>query len=129
MSEVEAAWLAGVFDGEGCICWANRKFPKPTLVLQIGNTCRPLLERVQQVTGSGGITIGQRFKDKRREYFKWQISSSKAKSVLQQIERFLVVKRQRADLALRDEVWPIGFGLSFGKSEYMKREFGTETFG
>lgn len=119
MSEIETAWLSGVFDGEGCIVWANRRKTKPILVLQIGNTSRELIERVIEVTGCGRVTGGRPRKEGNAPFFGWGISSSNAIAVLTQMHPYLIVKRARSEMALRGEIWTIGWGLSSGKEMAM----------
>lgn len=55
MTEAEAAWLAGVLEGEGCFDWNNnynlkKQFPR----IRIGMTDEDVVRRVAVLCGGGG---------------------------------------------------------------------------
>ena len=51
--DVELAWFAGLFEGEGTVTWDKRYH---TMRLSVGSTDLDVLERVQQATGVGTIS-------------------------------------------------------------------------
>lgn len=101
MSDVEIAWFAGVFDGEGGVAWPRRT--KVTSVrLSITNTSRPLLEKVIEVVGTGRLLDRTRFRKslKHSPVWVWSIYGENAQIVLRQILPWLIVKREAAEVAL-----------------------------
>ena len=100
MTDVEAAWLAGFFDGEGCLhsylggrnhkclCWR----------LSATNTVSSALEKCQRLTGVGSLyTKGARLSSNQRQIYQWQINAQREMvNILTQILPYLTVKREVA---------------------------------
>lgn len=105
MSQVEAAWLAGLFDGEGSIVELKRKDRQLTKGwrITITNTNTDLLDRVEEVTGVTARVLMKRrtLNPKHSQAFYWQCYSTTAAGVLLQMYPFLIVKRQRAAMVLQ----------------------------
>ena len=70
LTEVEVAWLGGLFDGEGSII-TPRKHNPHSVRLTITNTHYPLLERVLNVTGTGRIIELTRYKKNLKHSPSW----------------------------------------------------------
>lgn len=99
----EATWLAGLFDGEGSVI-----FPKgrPSSVrITISNTNLDLLNRVEEVTGTGRIIIASRVANnpKHKQAYWWQSYGNQARSLLRQMLPWLIVKREKALRALGEQ--------------------------
>lgn len=63
LSPTEAAYLAGLIDGEGTIALTRRhRGSERQLVVTISNTERPLLEYVLKTAGAGRITTKRTYK-------------------------------------------------------------------
>lgn len=100
-------WMAGFFDGEGCI--QIRKSSKGgsvyyNLLVGIDNTDpRPLL--IYQERFGGVVKLRERSKDERRkgwrDVWRWNIMAQQAETFLRAVEFLLVNKREEAILALR----------------------------
>lgn len=105
MTDVEAAWLAGLFDGEGSIVELKRGATQMTKAwrITITNTCLPLLDRVEEVTGVHARVFMKRKapNPKHTQAYFWQAYSTTAAEVLMQMLPYLIVKRERALLVLR----------------------------
>lgn len=99
MDKYEVAWLAGLFDGEGCISWPRRELLH-SVRLDIPQTNLELLEKVQAVTGTGKITARKRAKAQHSQAWTWSCYGQNARSVLRQILPWLIVKRAAAEVAL-----------------------------
>lgn len=95
MSQTERAWLAGLFDGEGTVIQPRKDRPT-SIRLAITNTSMPLLERVQEVTGTGSFVAMKRYSPKHTSCWIWQCHADNARSLLRQMLPWLIVKRAKA---------------------------------
>lgn len=106
MARDDAKWFAGLFDGEGCVSWPHRKETwKINASISVTNTSYPLLERLIEVTGTGRINTQARQDDLLRHQpcWVWGCHGANARSILEQILPFLIVKKEAAEYALRGE--------------------------
>lgn len=103
LTETEAAYLAGVVDGEGTITLTRRNaYKNRYLVLTISNNELPLLEYVAKVTGVGKITRKNVHSIKHAVGYTYQASSRQALDLIEVIFPFLkTYKKKRAVLALK----------------------------
>ncbi|MGB8987097.1 MAG: site-specific DNA-methyltransferase, partial [Candidatus Sulfotelmatobacter sp.] len=114
--EIDRAWLAAMFDGEGCI--GIRKFDsyrkEKQQVYQDGfvvytvvtNNDQCLLERCVDLTGLGSMRLKQRAAStdgrgivSRRDSFGWRLDGNGAVDVIRAIYPYLVAKRKQACIA------------------------------
>jgi hypothetical protein len=103
MEMSKRAWLAGLFDGEGSIIFVHKDRLTPSIRITITNTSLPLLERVQEVAGVGQIIVQRRagqMNPKHSASWHWQTYSASAFHLLEQMLPWLIVKREKALLAL-----------------------------
>lgn len=96
------AWMAGFFDGEGCICIRRngRGYSLLVQITQTVNVFRPFKEAF-----GGGITEWQPKQPRCRRLWDWRATGAEAASFLRLIRPFLVVKQQEADIALEFLDW------------------------
>lgn len=101
MTPEETAWFAGIFDGEGCIAWPRRTLVK-SFRLSIANTSLRLLEKVEEIVGTGRTYDRSAFRKsaKHNNIWVWQCHGENARLVLSQIYPWLIVKKEAADVAL-----------------------------
>lgn len=106
LSSEDAAYLAGLIDGEGTITLARRHAnERRQLVVSIANTERVLLEFVTTAVGAGKITNKRCAKAAHTPSFCFAIANRQALDLLRQLHRQLKgYKKLRAELALRDYV-------------------------
>ena len=100
LSLVDAAYVAGLVDGEGTIT-LSRKHANDgrQLVISICNTERPILSFVLDQIGAGKITSKRTAKAKHAPSFTYAVWNRQALALLLQIEPFLrSYKRRRAAL-------------------------------
>lgn len=99
LSPEDAAYLAGIIDGEGSIILGKSRLAI-NLHVSVTNTSRALLEWVEKTTAVGAI-CDQRAETavSRRTYF-WRCNADAALSLLRQLLPRLVVKRAQAELAI-----------------------------
>ncbi len=102
LSQAEAAYLAGVVDGEGTITLTHiHKGANRQLSVSITNTERQLLDWVRQVIGAGRITTKRRYSERHMPSFTYGITNTQALELLRQIAPYLRThKRLRAELVL-----------------------------
>lgn len=105
MSPAEAAYIAGLLDGEGTVCLAARKdkdcrnhffYPR----VQISNTSLDLLDRVLEITGNGYVTRSSSPEGQKPGYV-WKIGARQARYILPQVLPYLVLKRRQAEIVIQ----------------------------
>jgi hypothetical protein len=99
VSDVHAAYLAALIDGEGSIMLPQKR-SGCSVRLTIANTFRPVLEWVVDVLGVGAIVTKHHKNPKWKTGHTYQINSHAAHSVIQQIRPYLIIKAKQADLAI-----------------------------
>lgn len=94
------AWMAGFFDGEGCISVARGYASKnnPTLKISVGNTRDESLLIFQD--GFGGTVRARKVRPNHLQSYVWRCPHATQKDFLLTIIPYLVIKRTRAELAL-----------------------------
>jgi DNA modification methylase len=108
LSTPDAMWLAAIIDGEGSICFQDRKSRGASrstysVRLSISNSSQAILERVVAICGMGGLgTPSPRWREDgtNRPVYGWQVTNKKAATVIAAIRPYLIAKTQQADLAL-----------------------------
>ena len=100
LSPVDAAYIAGLIDGEGTIALSRRHANDGRqLVISISSTERPILEFARERIGAGKITSKKTAKAHHAPAFTYSIANRQALNLLLQIQPFLrSYKRQRAAL-------------------------------
>ncbi len=105
LSVADAAYLAGLIDGEGTIGMAWRKPGSRAGRFQfhvvVNMTERDVLAWVAETTGLGNVTGPYARRGNWHGFFRWAVQSAGAISVLEQIEPYLRVKCANARLAIR----------------------------
>lgn len=99
MQNDEAIWFAGLFDGEGCIAWPRRPLIH-SVRLDLTSTNEPIIQRVITITGTGKVTAVVRTNKRHSPCWRWQCYGDNARSLLQQILPWLIIKREAAEVAL-----------------------------
>jgi intein/homing endonuclease len=95
MSKEEAAWLAGFFDGEGCLC--NYRAARATFPyrLTLPNTCLISVKRCLFISGAGSIIKKKKYVSRHKQQWIWQVSRQKEIfDVLTQLSPYLVTKKR-----------------------------------
>ena len=123
------SYLAGYFDGEGCIHISLQKRGKGgnhVLVCTIG-TCDkdvPILYH-KRFGGWYGEVLKPNGSGETKRYYRWQVVSKDAESFLNIIEPYLIAKKQQALLGLKMRKrmsWKGGSGHSLPEGEFNLRE-------
>ena len=100
MTETEKAWLAGIFDGEGCVwCrWPKRK----NVIVEVKMTHLPTIERIHALF-PGRLATGSLSKNAfgKRPQWRWSLDTRGSKVFLALVLPYLVTKRREAEIALQ----------------------------
>jgi hypothetical protein len=107
LSDVDAAYIAGMFDGEGSIIlWYRRgDSARPQLRCTVSNTHFPMLEWVKDRVGTGSV-VRHRYPDATgyKEAGTWQCYGQNAVALLNQMLPYLIVKRDKAIDAIASQI-------------------------
>ena len=106
LSAPDAAYIAGLIDGEGTITLIRKhRNENRQLSVSISNTERVLLEFVHQAVGVGKITTKRTSKPHHTPSYTFAIYNRQALSLLEQIHSYLqTYKKKRAELILREYI-------------------------
>lgn len=108
MTEIEKAYIAGFFDGEGSVAINKRRGAPPCLSVRIFQSEETILHWVKAVFGGGSIhrrspnRSDHAVKETRPRY-QWAADSAAAREFLTAIRPFVKVKSQQVDLALAED--------------------------
>lgn len=101
LTKEQAAYIAGIMDGEGSVMIASRGDHRSySTLISVTNTSRPLLDWLLEKTAIGGVHDQHVATDKRKATWFWRCWGDGAVTLLKQISPYLVVKRRQADLAI-----------------------------
>jgi hypothetical protein len=104
MSESEAAYVAGIVDGEGMITLTRtHRDENRRPVVSISSTELPLLQYVQAIVGAGKMTRKVRVREHRSPSYAYALSNRQALCLLGQITGYLrTYKAERARILLQE---------------------------
>jgi hypothetical protein len=105
LTDVEAAWLAAIIDGEGCITYENPNWQGDGKVyvyvrVQVANTCLALLERVEEITNVGRVNTRSNRAAHHTTCYVWTVGGDRAKEILRRVMPYLIVKAEVAEKAV-----------------------------
>lgn len=105
LTEIEKAYLAGLFDGDGYI-GIRKQYPSPdrmqyvmSVVLTL--TDKPTLEFWIEKTGIGSFCTLPRNATGRKPVYQWRLAAKKGESLLRMIYPYLMIRKSQADIAFR----------------------------
>lgn len=104
MSVKDAAYIAGLIDGEGTITLQRKhRNENRRLAITIASTERQMLEFVLEVSGVGTITSKKTYQPHHAKSFTYAVYSRQALSLLKQIQIYLLsYKKKRGELILKE---------------------------
>jgi DNA modification methylase len=127
-SDADRAWLAAMLDGEGCIAVHKRPAGSSQYrrndtyapMVQISNTCLPLLERCKQITGVGSISHSDRGRNRR--IYRYCVMANDARQLLRELYPHMIAKQAQARAAVAmpssgpdaERAWLEGKALNHG---------------
>jgi len=107
MTTPEAAWLAGLFDGEGSLssAMAGRRRQYKSWLLSLPNTHLPTIERCVELTGVGRIQAKPIPKLGKKPQWAWCVTRQREiASICQQLRPYLITKAERVGCFLDEWV-------------------------
>jgi hypothetical protein len=118
VSSEDAAYLAGVIDGEGCITaglWAHRRWTTVKTRVMVANTDERLMAWMTERFG-GHVSVRENGPAHWKLSRQWEATGAAARKVLETALPFLVLKRAQAliVLELMDLVMPASAGRKNG---------------
>ena len=141
MDEIDIAYIAGLFDGEGNICIGVHRvkrerhyiLPSHSLQCSISNGNKEVLDWIQEMYG--GYVSTSTYSDKKKNWddcYTWRVHSNSACTFLSLIQPYLRIKQKQAELAIifhteRKDIrnMPMDFKLKeLNRREYYRREIG-----
>lgn len=111
-------YLAGYFDGEGCVSVQKATKKYPYLQVQVASGDKEIIEKYFEVFG------GHLYKEKggtNRQLYRWTIGGAKAQEVLKILLPFLFAKKAQAELALIPNFRPGRQGIRLTAEERQLR--------
>jgi hypothetical protein len=106
-TELEVAWAAGFFDGEGSVSIRRLKSGKGQYMrrtygtyIRIAQVDRSPLDLLVRIFGTGSVSKSRKYTETRAPYYDLCMGGSSAAMILARMLPYLTVKRERALLAL-----------------------------
>ena len=102
MKEVEKAYIAGIVDGEGTVSLLkHRKNETPTPNVTVANNNLTLLQWIREKVG-GTISSKKKRLPNHNNSYAWSVRQDRAIRFLTEIHDYLIVKKEQAELILKD---------------------------
>lgn len=107
MLDIDAAYTAGLFDGEGSVCLARlshhiwNKRQDFMLKVRISNTRKPVLDWVKQIFGGSVHVATRKPTNGHNVVYQWCIHNVQAVAFLRTVYPYLRIKGPQADVAFR----------------------------
>jgi len=135
-SKKKIIYLAGLFDGEGCITIGKhqlrgyRKKPEFSLTLSISNTHKEVLEWVKEnfkgQVYKKSLTLSKKEKLRRKQVYWWRASNPDIREILMKIVPYVKIKKEQVKVALEfiktKKPFPYGIKYKLSDNERKKRE-------
>lgn len=105
MTKEQTVYIAGFIDGEGTISmqWINNRYCTGPFV-QVANTHKGVIDWISEVTEIGHKAYAyDRHPEKQKKAYLLQYRGTKAIELLEQIEPYLIVKKEQAKVLM--DMW------------------------
>jgi hypothetical protein len=114
---VDAAWLAAIIDGEGCIS-TNGKRGICCKVQMLNN---PIILKCLQIAGCGAVYSWIRHNGNGKRIWGWQVYPRDGSPIMDQLTPYLIEKKEQAELFI---AWPLWGARGPGSRipDYIKKE-------
>lgn len=112
LSPQDAAYIAGMLDGDGSITISDRtesrpRTSRPSVYVCITNSHEPLMHWLVEKTGTGTITAVapslNSIVKRNKAVYHWRLTSISALSLLQQVIPYMIEKREKAAEAMASQ--------------------------
>ena len=130
LTKEEAAYIAGIIDGEGTISLSRRhRNDNRQLVISIANTEPDLLDYIHQTIGAGRITKKRTVSSCHSPSSTYVLDNRQALALLAQVAPYLrTYKAKRAALILSDYIRLTPRNGKYSKAQQLEREVFVEKF-
>ena len=100
---IDIRYMAGLFDGEGCICLVKQKviglkYPNYSIRCVVSMCHKPIIKMIQ--AQFGGLYSERKGTDKQRNSFSLMWTNNRAKPFIESLLPHLILKREEAEVAL-----------------------------
>lgn len=103
LSVSEAAYIAGLIDGEGSIGGTHRNAKgRTSWFIRIYNTHRGVMEWLLKATNTGCIVNRQKEKPHHKKSYAWECFAWNAKHILEQALPYMIIKRALAERVIKE---------------------------
>ena len=100
LSERDAAYLAGIVDGEGSVMLFQRSKDSISSRVCVVNTNKDICYWILKKTGVGYVGARYDGDEKRKKVWTWLTGGHNASKVLVQINPYMIIKRKQANMAI-----------------------------
>lgn len=69
---IDMAWLAGLYEGEGCVVWKTTK--RNSSAISLSMTDEDIVRRIHDLTGIGTVVILKPRKDHHKAAWRWSVN-------------------------------------------------------
>ena len=114
LTEAEKAYAAGIVDGEGCVRLASRAKKYVTPSVQVSNTRFDLLQWLKERWG-GSVYFCKEPRTNRKPHGVWSVCGQKAISFLRDVQPFLLIKNEQAQIILSLPRWYVSERDALGR--------------
>lgn len=101
---MDIRYLAGLFDGEGCVTRIIRRYRKRRYIyarIEIASTFRPLCYRIRRHYGGNIRKVHRQQPAHYRQAYIWSMTNHDAVTLLKRLLPYLFVKRTAAKRAIK----------------------------
>lgn len=127
MDEVETAWAAGLFEGEGS---ATLRRSGTSAVLMLSMTDQDVVVRFAEWAGVGSVTERRRGQPHHKDQWTWQVGGwADVVDVIDRLLPFMGQRRSERLTEVRAGVWRDSRYCKRGKGPHLVAEVGTVTNG
>ncbi len=118
------AYVAGLFDGEGCVRIAKNKTRKNAcyqLYVSINMTDPRAIKKVSETFGGKIYLSRKASKPTHRTLYSWVVCSQAAATFLRTIRSFLIVKTEEVNMALEFQAHINSCGRQWGRGKNLSK--------
>lgn len=122
LSEVEKAYLAGLFDGEGCIACNFHSGGSIVLSVRFCNTNEAAVFRMYQLFEGSFNVVKWNPRNMKKRLWQWSLGGGNCRFFLETLLPYLKIKKKQAELALAYTTLIVDFGQKIDDANKLKRE-------
>ena len=111
-------YLAAIIDGEGSIGIYQHFQRWFEIRLYVENTSEELIDYLQDIYGGNKRGPRKHKKENHKDSFLWECSNREAIKLIKQIKQYLVIKQERAEVAI--QAWKDTFRIDYSNISYPK---------